>query len=754
MKLLIFSITLALSCNESGDFQYSIPKHEVEKNTEDANPDEEDNPEIYNAEGDPLPPSAKLQAFLEKHGLGLEHALDDYNNLWDKKGKEWTKDNGVANPTKTFSFTFSQNAITETVTLEKEIKPSPGKIEIGRQIERREDTLGPENQPGTVAPSIERDIEQNQLGILDILLVIDSSGSMSGEQTQMMNNLESLLSQVTHTDWQIKVVNTDPNCKSSETITVLTPDYENVYKTSINVGTSGGTEYALWNARKSLEGNCDGKKAWVRPDSSIAMIVVTDEGHQCPSDKSSSCSLSAFTTYFQGLRSSGKAKAYGLVANHNWGNVFSQHDNVAADSYGDILAKLSDNIKAHLESEFDLQHKPDGAVTVSVRESSSASFVQRASTEFSVKEVPEDSGDYRLIFDKGYVPPDGSTIRISYSYLDHEFQSSWTLEFEPLEESGKLIFTVTKDDGTETVLTSKQYTVNGKVISVSTDDVQTLVPQGSSVHIRYREDKDLKRTFSLTGAHENDDIILDSVVVTVDGVKQTGGYTFYPSNNTLTFTNAPAENAVIKIAYKHITGNKLRYDIIGSGITDINCYDGTRQVNSCYYSNGEVVFVEGDFRDDDFVDGKQIKVVQSIGDNRLILDENFIPETVTLTIDGQTCEYSDIVINNQQVMLNMVGDCPKLQDLLTNRGKNIEVSYTIRTIQQDHIKVPDEFFTRHEDNENNEDNYKLQFWAVAVNGKEMEMDEDFTIKNNRVKFIETLPSDSVVKVSVWLFRAL
>ena len=306
------------------------------------------------------------------------------------------------------------------------------------------------------------------------------------------------------------------------------------------------------------------------------MIVVTDERHQCPDENF--CSPSAFTTYLQSIRLSGKARVYGLVGNHNnWGSVFSYQGNVAASSYANTLTTVSQNIKAHLESEFDLQHKPDGAVTVSVKESDSSNFVQRASNEFSVTKV----GDkYRLIFDNNvYVPPEDSTIRISYNYLAHEFEDSWTLEFEPLQEEDKLIFTVINSDGTKNILDSTKYTVSGNMISLANpSEVKTLVPQGSRVFIKYRENKPLQRIFSLTDAVSN--IILSSVSVIVDGVEQTGGYDFDTETNTLTFDNAPTtEGAVIEISYEYIIGNKLRYTITrNSNTTNIYCLDYTSKI--------------------------------------------------------------------------------------------------------------------------------------------------------------------------------
>lgn len=50
---------------------------------------------------------------------------------------------------------------------------------------------------------------------LDLLLIVDNSKSMGEEQVNLSTKLQPLLSEVSHVDWRIKVVSTDPadECK-------------------------------------------------------------------------------------------------------------------------------------------------------------------------------------------------------------------------------------------------------------------------------------------------------------------------------------------------------------------------------------------------------------------------------------------------------------------------------------------------------------------------------------------------------------
>src|SRR4051812_39224301 len=55
-----------------------------------------------------------------------------------------------------------------------------------------------------------QDFQQGTWGPLDVVVVIDNSGSMAEEQANLSTKLETLLSQVDKADWRISVVTTTP----------------------------------------------------------------------------------------------------------------------------------------------------------------------------------------------------------------------------------------------------------------------------------------------------------------------------------------------------------------------------------------------------------------------------------------------------------------------------------------------------------------------------------------------------------------
>jgi hypothetical protein len=119
------------------------------------------------------------------------------------------------------------------------------------------------------------------LPLLDILVVVDNSGSMSEEQAKLAEKVRPLLSQVRMTDWQINVISTDSPCSTRDYLpmTAELPDMEKQFENAIKIGTSGSaTEKPLQMAAMNLnlEGTC-GPKKWLRDGAKLAIFFLTDE---------------------------------------------------------------------------------------------------------------------------------------------------------------------------------------------------------------------------------------------------------------------------------------------------------------------------------------------------------------------------------------------------------------------------------------------------------------------------------------------
>ena len=117
---------------------------------------------------------------------------------------------------------------------------------------------------------------------LDLLLMIDTSGSMRQEQENLSARLGPLLSHIADSDWQISIVASGGQNNSDcfrALIKKSDPDAEPVYRSQVTAGTNGYTfEHGIRNALLGLKGECpNGQTPWVRDGSTLSVLFVSDE---------------------------------------------------------------------------------------------------------------------------------------------------------------------------------------------------------------------------------------------------------------------------------------------------------------------------------------------------------------------------------------------------------------------------------------------------------------------------------------------
>jgi len=170
------------------------------------------------------------------------------------------------------------------------------------------------------------EFNQSQKGLLDILLVIDNSGSMGSYQGKVASNLAALLQYISDSDWQIAVIGTKLNDCLSERITKNTPDVQSKYQQLVNLGAGGNGEFHFYKAIHGLKGECGGvTSSWLRDGSTIAVLIISDQHNEChdsridgddsgqslPSD--GLCRGSDLVAHLQAIRPRGNTKLYGIV---------------------------------------------------------------------------------------------------------------------------------------------------------------------------------------------------------------------------------------------------------------------------------------------------------------------------------------------------------------------------------------------------------------------------------------------------------
>lgn len=383
---------------------------------------------------------------------------------------------------------------------------------------------------------------------LDLLVVVDNSGSMSQEQANLSTKLNPLLKHIADSNWQIAVTTTDENddclrpdglIKKGEVDTSLR------FEEAIRAGTSGdASEFGLLQAVRALSmqppytriAPCSNPTPWVRPDSAVAILVVSDEDNcsqagllsDCPGEEHRNPSF--LTDYLSSIRQVGvNARVYGLIWQPGQlcagaGNIGYTYDTViqatggtsgsiCENDYTQTLEAISKDISVILESRFKLKTDADPT--------SLEVYVDGQIAEIEYK-VFGDVVSFRN------PPPPGSSVVIKY---------------RPISIEGKNRFKLSKDYEGEIVvkldgefLEASEYTVDKKTNELV---LRTAPPRNAELYIYYGEEQVVRNTFLI-----EPNIKVATLKIFINDVETTE-FDFDNGTGIATFNEVPPEKAVI-----------------------------------------------------------------------------------------------------------------------------------------------------------------------------------------------------------------
>ncbi|MBP9707224.1 MAG: VWA domain-containing protein [Oligoflexales bacterium] len=208
---------------------------------------------------------------------------------------------------------------------------------------------------------------------VDILVVVDNSGSMEEEQANLAPKLSALLEHIKSIDWQINVIATDNACPKQSYLPLnseMDPeDVEKKFEEAVSLGTGGdhnerGILMAVSNLLGIKAGKCSqAPMPWLREKSKIAIIFVTDENEADVNEDfvaNKDLLLAAFKELNRKVNS--EAKAYGLLnlgagskkcAYESQQSVLYQEavfatggffGNICASDYSTVLGEISQDV--------------------------------------------------------------------------------------------------------------------------------------------------------------------------------------------------------------------------------------------------------------------------------------------------------------------------------------------------------------------------------------------------------------------------
>ena len=702
----------------------------------------------------------------------LKDPPDDNFALYTKISSQW---NARVVATKSGSHELNGTARHEWVTIESIVEKRQS-VQSVSQISRLSRPAFIRRQPGQNSATANESFTQENRGILDILLAIDNSGSMYNEIEKVRENLAGLLTHVGNSNWQIAMVKSDPSshCLVEGRITSQTiANDADAYTKMLTFELEGGNEHMLKKVRWALEGGidqCDG--SWLREGSTVAVIVVSDEKHQCP-DKSV-CSPNSYNTFVNAFVGH-DLKTYGFI--DYWKSaikkkIFALHGPATGD-YSTTLQTISANIQANLKDIFTLAAIPDGkSMTVSV-DNNDVPSCNDIQTSNCYKVVSATDGSAVQFF--GYTPPQNASIDIDYTYGGIDFEREWELPYDPLPDVKTMTVSVTKADGTSTTLVrDTDYTLDGRVLRVTSSSV---VPQGATLRVDYLENQALQTEFTLTDdtgrLQSGATIVPNTVEVKIsDGsgttIKTlTSGFSF--DGTTLTFTDknhAPAAGISgtvtaqqFTIAYDYSYGKETSYSFSEHQEhlpnSTLSCHNKTQDNSIDCVSDSskhEISFTD----DVQFAVGNEIDITEQLlqqGENFSLLGTGWINnEDVELALTGEgSCTIPKHFIVSDEVLLNTMTttDCSFTQYLQPDKKQMVDYTYRVyRPEVVGFLQMKKSFFSDHYGK------YKFEYWKVLINNNERT--NQFTVKDYRVVFDAEVELDknSTVGVTVYLYHAL
>jgi len=308
--------------------------------------------------------------------------------------------------------------ITETVTEEVEVEvevPVYIEIEVPVYIE---DTAV--DDPGLIW--VDSFTQPNTVDGIDILWVIDTSGSMHRFDAQLMAGIEVMLGALPPTSWRLAMISNDPSRAVLENQFPLVPgddilDAEAMYSAMGRGGREEGFdavyEYVINNSYSAT---------WMRPDAGLLVVFVSDEQEQSDDHFVDEYD---FISWYGGLR--GGSVFIASIVNHDTtetlcdyvspidvgtrymdvtnafgGNIID----ICADDWTAGVADAAASVEPH--ESWTLSHT---AVADSVRVFMNGSLVEPGMITWTYSEV-----DNTVYFNT--VPSGGTLVEIGYRYYE------------------------------------------------------------------------------------------------------------------------------------------------------------------------------------------------------------------------------------------------------------------------------------------------------------------------------------------------
>jgi hypothetical protein len=260
---------------------------------------------------------------------------------------------------------------------------------------------------------------------VDILFVVDNSGSMGGNQTNLQNNFDSFMNAfvAAGVSYQIALITTDDPEFVGDIITNATVDPVTEFNDQIDsIGTHGSAqETGLWSAYESTNGGDASpvsSTGFFRSDARLVVVYVSDE--QDWSNYRSSMVPSDYSSNLSALKSSSSLVIAHAIAGDHPSGCSTNGGATFGDGYYDVVNDLGGTFMSICAS--------DWSTTMDTLARESLSQIAFALSDSPIEDTIEVVVDGVISSDWTYEassntiiftvsPSDGSSIDITYGIL-------------------------------------------------------------------------------------------------------------------------------------------------------------------------------------------------------------------------------------------------------------------------------------------------------------------------------------------------
>ncbi len=554
-------------------------------------------------------------------------------------------------------------------------------------------------------------------GLLDILVVVDNSGSMKEEQVNLSSKMMPLLSYVQNSDWKIGVVTTDPNdgCLRG-LIKKNDQNASQMFSAAVNAGIQGsGNERGIYQAVNGLKGECNTQGSWLRSNSTLAVLIVSDEdncsnGEGCGNEPWARANY--LLDYMASIRQVGvNARVYGLAWHPTKAQSACKTAYYKANIYADAVARSGGTWGSVCDADYTgtLQ-----AISLDLSTILKTQFTVQAAPNAGTLKVYVDNqlqtSGYQLrgnVVEFSKAPQAGATIRFDYAVTTVEPKKEFVLS----QAADPKTLTVYLDG-----VATQSFTYDAAQHSVKF----TAAPAVNEIKTVFRKALPLESDFQLAGT-----VVPSSLKVTVNGqTLSSGGYSYNAVTGKLHLAQAPLDGLKIEVAYTVETAPKLRYAVnaAASQMARIHVVDAaTQRAMTFAVDDREIVFPANEYRAD-----RSFVVVFPLTEGAMKIDLGYPVLAASVRVEGtRSGSCPAITVTGSEVDLS---DCSFVDD----EGINIAFDYAGEHRTSFELGALDIDLSQY-------------VWKVLVNGQEV---KGFSVVDEKIE-LPDLPLFAQIEVSLY-----